>query len=211
MIRKEALPFILIGLAAAAAGAVGAARGALGGWALAVPGLLFAGFCAYFFRDPYRRLPTDQSLVYSPGDGRVLSVGREGPGETTTIRIFLSVFDVHVQRLPCSGVVEKVHYQPGAFHMAMADEARLNERSVVTIKVAGRPETLVVEQIAGFVARRIRTWLKPGDTAVLGERYGLIQFGSQAAVHLSAKAEVLVKPGDRVVGGVTPLARWPGA
>lgn len=203
MIRKEALPFVLIGLAAAAAGAMVHA-------ALAAPGLMFTAFCVYFFRDPERALPTDESLVYSPGDGRVLSVGREGPGETVTIRIFLSVFDVHVQRLPCAGVVEKVHYQPGAFHMAMADEARLNERSVVTIKVAGRPETLVVEQIAGFVARRIRTWLKPGDKAVLGERYGLIQFGSQAAVHLTAKAEVLVKPGDRVAGAVTPLARWPG-
>ena len=92
--------------------------------------------------------------------------------------------------------------------MAMAKEALENERSVVTVRVEGRSETLVFEQIAGFVARRIHTWLKVGDKAVRGERYGLIQFGSQAAVHLPESAEALVKPGDRVAGGLTPIARW---
>ncbi|TBR22472.1 phosphatidylserine decarboxylase [bacterium] len=199
--RKEGIGFVLIGLAAACAG----------GWfhpALAAPGALFSAFCAYFFRDPDRTPPTDPALILSPGDGRVLTVAQEGPGKIVTVRIFLSVFDVHVQRLPCSGTVEKVHYQPGAFHMAMDKEARENERSVVTIKVAGRSETLVVEQIAGYVARRIHTWLKVGDRAVSGERYGLIQFGSQAAVHLPETAEALVKPGDRVSAGLTPIARW---
>lgn len=206
--RKEGFPFILAGLALAAAGGIGAARGALCGLAPACIGVIFAAFCAYFFRDPERPLPNDPSRIFSPGDGRVLSVGREGPGETITIRIFLSVFDVHVQRNPCSGTVEKLHYQPGKFHMAMAAEARENERSVVTLAVEGRPDKLVVEQIAGFVARRILTWLKPGDRVSAGGRYGLIQFGSQAAVHMPASAEELVKPGDRVVGGVTPIARW---
>ncbi|MBI3298044.1 MAG: phosphatidylserine decarboxylase [Elusimicrobia bacterium] len=206
--RKEGFPFILVGLAVAAVGAVGVCRGALGGWALAAPGGAFAAFCAYFFRDPERPLPEDPARVFSPGDGKVMTVGREGPGETVTVRIFLSVFDVHVQRLPCAGTVEKLHYQPGKFHMAMEAEARENERSVLTIAVEGRPEKLVVEQIAGFVARRILTWVKPGDRAVAGARYGLIQFGSQAAVHLPGSAEALVKPGDRVVGGVTPIARW---
>jgi phosphatidylserine decarboxylase len=199
--RKEATPFLAIGLVLAGAG----------GWLmapLAAPGLLFAAFCAYFFRDPDRIPPADAGLILSPGDGRVLTVAKEGPGAVTTVRIFLSVFDVHVQRLPVSGTVSKVHYQPGAFHMAMDKEARENERSVVSIAVDGRPETLVVEQIAGFVARRIHTWLKAGDKAVRGERYGLIQFGSQAAVHLPESAEALVKPGDRVAGGLTPIARW---
>jgi phosphatidylserine decarboxylase len=135
-------------------------------------------------------------------------VAKEGPGDVVTVRIFLSVFNVHVQRNPVSGTVEKVHYQPGKFAMAMADEARENERAVVTVAVAGRPEKLVVEQIAGFVARRIRTWLKPGDAVVAGARYGLIQFGSQAAVHLPASAEALVVPGDLVTGCLTPIARW---
>lgn len=199
--RKEGLKFVVIGLAAAVGG------GCLHP-ALAAPGALFAAFCAYFFRDPDRMPPADPALILAPGDGRVLTVAKEGPGAVTTVRIFLSVFDVHVQRLPCSGVVEKVHYQPGAFHMAMEKEARENERSVVTIRVAGRPETLAVEQIAGFVARRILTWVKPGDQARAGERYGLIQFGSQAAVHLPESAEALVKPGDRVTAGLTPIARW---
>lgn len=199
--RKEAYPFLALGLVLAGAG----------GWfcgPLAAPGALFAAFCAYFFRDPDRTPPADAALILSPGDGRVLTVAKEGPGAVTTVRIFLSVFDVHVQRLPVSGVVEKVHYQPGAFHMAMDKEARENERSVVTVRVDGRPETLAFEQIAGFVARRILTWVKPGDKAVRGERYGLIQFGSQAAVHLPESAEALVKPGDRVSAGLTPIARW---
>ncbi|MDE2291486.1 MAG: phosphatidylserine decarboxylase family protein [Elusimicrobia bacterium] len=178
------------------------------GWALAVLGLPAAAFCFYFFRDPERPLPADRGFVYSPGDGRVLTVAREGPGDVVTVRIFLSVFDVHVQRIPCSGVVEQALYQPGAFKMAMVEEARQNERTIVTIAVAGRKERVVVEQIAGYVARRIRCWLQPGQAVTAGERYGMIQFGSQAAVHLPASAEAVVKPGDRVVGGVTPLARW---
>ncbi|TPW21485.1 MAG: phosphatidylserine decarboxylase [Elusimicrobia bacterium] len=206
--RKEGLKFVLGGLGAALAGAGWAARGETCWLALSVLGVLFAAFCAYFFRDPDRTPPSDPALILSPGDGRVLTVAKEGPGSVTTVRIFLSVFDVHVQRLPCSGVVEKYHYQPGAFHMAMDKEARENERAVVTIRVAGRSETLAVEQIAGFVARRILTWVKPGDQAVAGERYGLIQFGSQAAVHLPESAEALVKPGDRVSAGLTPIARW---
>lgn len=199
--RKEAYPFLALGLVLAGAG----------GWfcaALAAPGVLFAAFCAYFFRDPDRTPPADPALILSPGDGKVMTVSKEGPGAITTVRIFLSVFDVHVQRLPVSGTVEKVHYQPGAFHMAMVKEAMENERSVVTVRVEGRSEALVFEQIAGFVARRIHTWLKVGDKAVRGERYGLIQFGSQAAVHLPESAEALVKPGDRVTAGLTPIARW---
>lgn len=199
--RHEAIPFLAVG-------GVVAVLGGLAHPVLAGPGLLFAAFCAYFFRDPERTPPADPDLIVSPGDGRVLTVAKEGPGEVVTVRIFLSVFDVHVQRLPCSGVVEKVHYQPGAFHMAMDKEARENERSVVTVKPDGRPDVLVFEQIAGFVARRIRTWLKPGDRAERGARYGLIQFGSQAAVHLPPSAEALVKPGDRVAAGLTPIARW---
>lgn len=199
--RPEAIPFLAVG-------GVLAALGSLAHPVLAAPGLLFSAFCGWFFRDPERTPPADPALIVSPGDGRVLSVAKEGPGDVVTVRVFLSVFDVHVQRLPCSGVVEKVHYQPGAFHMAMDKEARENERSVVTIKPDGRAEVLVVEQIAGYVARRIRTWLKPGDRAERGARYGLIQFGSQAAVHLPASAEALVEPGQRVSAGLTPIARW---
>lgn len=181
----------------------GAAR-----WALVPLGLGFAGFCAYFFRDPDRPEPADPSKIYSPGDGRVLSVAREGPGDITTVRIFLSIVDVHVQRMPCSGIVERVQYQPGAFKMAMKDEARMNERNIVKVAPNGGKPSLIIEQIAGFVARRIECWVKDGDAVRAGQRYGIIHFGSQAAVHMPGKTRVLICPGDRVVGGVTPIAEW---
>jgi phosphatidylserine decarboxylase len=167
---------------------------------------LFTAFCVYFFRDPERPIPTDMSLLYSPGQGRVLSVAEEIPG-IKTIRIFLSVWDVHVQRSPCSGVVKSIVYQPGTFKAAMVDAARQNERSITTISPEGRPD-VVVEQIAGLVARRIETWPKQGERLTAGQRYGIIYFGSQAAVHCPKGCEPIVKPGDRVVVGLTPIAKW---
>jgi phosphatidylserine decarboxylase len=208
-IAVYAWKFIILGLAAAGAGgALWHLKGLNAGLALAVLGLLFAAFCAYFFRDPERPLPTDSSKIYSSGDGVIMSVAKEGSGETVTVRTFLSVFDVHIQRLPCSGKVEKVEYKEGSFVAAMKQpESFANERNIVSIACEGRG-TIVVEQIAGLIARRIRCWVGAGDSAVAGERYGLIQFGSQAAIHLPEGAVPLVKPGDRVVGGVTPVAEW---
>lgn len=179
-----------------------------GGMLLLVLGGGFAFFSAYFFRDPERALPTDGMKIYSPGDGVVMSVGREGPGEIVTLRIFLSVFDVHVQRAPCAGVVEWVHYHQGTFRAAMKDEARQNERSVMRIKPEGGREPLVVEQIAGLIARRIECWAKEGDVLKAGQRYGIIHFGSQAAVHFPASARCTVKPGDRVAGALSVIGEW---
>lgn len=193
--------------------------GAAGAWAAARPGWLWPGallaalgfglcaFCAYFFRDPERPLPQDPGKIYSPGDGVVLSVAREGPGEIVTARIFLSVFDVHIQRAPCAGVVEKVQSVPGSFRAAMKAQASANERCVMTLRPRGR-DLLVVEQIAGYVARRIECWPKPGEALAAGERYGIIYFGSQAAVHFPPSARCLVKPGDRVAGALTPIGEW---
>jgi phosphatidylserine decarboxylase len=178
------------------------------GLLLAVLGFGFAVFCAYFFRDPERPAPADGRVLYSPGDGVVMSVAREGPGDITTLRIFLSIFDVHVQRAPCAGTVENVRRVAGSFAAAMRDEAKANERCVMTILPEGRPDRLVLEQIAGLIARRIECWPKPGATLASGERYGIIYFGSQAAVHLPAGAASLVKIGDRVAGGVSPIGEW---
>ena len=202
-IAKQGYRFVIGGLIV---GVVGLVAGPYG-WGPAALGVLFAGFCAYFFRDPDRPAPTDAGKLYSPGDGRVLSIAREGPSEVTTIRIFLSIFDVHVQRNACSGTVDKVQYHEGRFAMAMKPEAAWNERSLVRIAPEGR-EPVVVEQIAGAIARRIETWCKEGESVRAGERYGIIYFGSQVAVHLPAKAAPVVRPGDRVVGGVTPIAQW---
>lgn len=178
------------------------------GWLLAASGFGLSGFSAYFFRDPDRPLPEDSGKLYAPGDGRVLSVGPEGSGDGATVRIFLSVFDVHVQRNACSGIVDRVRYQPGGFALAMAPEAALNERNLVRITPEGGRAPVAVEQIAGFLARRIECWAREGDRVRAGERYGMIYFGSQVAVHLPPSARPLVRPGDRVTGGVTEIGEW---
>lgn len=209
-IARQGWRFIAGGLAAAALGA-GLARWCMAsGISLAGLGLAFAAFCAYFFRDPERALPTDQKKIYSPGDGVVMSVAREGPGDVVTLRIFLSIFDVHLQRAPCSGAVDKVHYQKGSFRAAMKAEAKANERCVLTLMPDGRSEPLVVEQIAGLIARRIECWPKAGERVKVGERYGIIYFGSQAAVHFPASARCTVVPGARVAGGLTEIGEWIG-
>ena len=215
-IAKQAWTFVGLGAAAAAGGAglVAWGRGAGGAWAAAagllllVLGLGFSAFCLYFFRDPDRPMPADPSKIYSPGDGVVLSAVREGDRDGVTLRIFLSVFDVHLQRAPCAGRVESVQHVPGSFKMAMKDAAKANERVSMRLKPAGSRPALVVEQIAGLVARRIECWSRPGDELLAGERYGIIHFGSQAAVHFPPAARCVVKPGDRVVGGVTAVGEW---
>ncbi|MBI3288638.1 MAG: phosphatidylserine decarboxylase family protein [Elusimicrobia bacterium] len=207
-IAPQAWRFVVPAVAVGAAGLwlMGAPSTLALGTLLALLAFGFAAFTTYFFRDPERTLPTD-GRIYSPGDGVVLSVGREGPGDVVTLRIFLSIFDVHIQRAPCSGRVSKVAHVPGSFAAAMKFEARANERAVMTIEPAGRG-ILVVEQIAGLVARRIECWPKPGDQVVAGQRYGIIYFGSQAAVHFPADARCTVKVGDRVAGALTPIGEW---
>lgn len=215
-IAKQAWRFVVAGVVVDMAGtgliAGGAATGRpamlAGGVLLSILASGFIAFCLYFFRDPERPLPADAQKIYSPGDGRVMSVAKEGPGDVVTLRIFLSVFDVHIQRMPCAGTVVKKVYQPGSFRAAMIDEAKLNERSIITIQPEGRKDPLVVEQIAGYVARRIETWPNEGDTLASGERYGIIYFGSQAAVHFPASARCTVKPGDRVAGALTQIGEW---
>lgn len=178
------------------------------GAALASLGFAFAAFSAYFFRDPERPLPKDASKIYSPGDGVVMSVAREGPGEAVTLRIFLSVFDVHIQRAPCAGRVADVSVLPGSFVAAMRSRARGNARVVMTIEPEGRSGPIVVEQIAGLVARRIECRPKPGDRLEAGQRYGLIYFGSQVAVRFPAGSRCTVRPGERVAAGLQEIGEW---
>lgn len=206
-IAKDGWYLIFLGLGVVGAAVylhryIGSAACALGS-----AGMMFSAFCMYFFRDPDRVLPQDSNKIYSPGDGTVLSVASED-AEGKTIRIFLSIFDVHVQRLPCAGKVSRVEYKPGTFVAAMKEGARANERTIVDIEADGHGKTVSVEQIAGLIARRIRCWINQGDVAVAGERYGLIQFGSQAAVHLPEGARPLVGPGHKVIGGITEIAEW---
>lgn len=177
--------------------------------ALASVLLLLAAFMAYFFRDPQRSVPTEAGLVVSPADGKVTRVEKlsgEGEDSPTVVSIFLSPFDVHVNRAPIAGRVIDVTYTKGRFIAATSDNASLvNEQNALTIK--GERMTVVCKQIAGVLARRIVCWSRPGESLELGERFGLIKFGSRTDLVLPKGVEVLVKVGQRVSGGVTIIGR----
>ena len=209
-IAPQAWRFVVPAGAAGAAGLwlMGSGRTFIAGSLLAVLSFDFAGFTVFFFRDPERPLPTDPSKIYAPGDGVVMSVAREGSADAVTLRIFLSVFDVHIQRAPCAGKVANVQVVEGSFRAAMKDEARYNARVVMTLQPEGHSAPLIVEQIAGLIARRIECWPKPGESLAAGQRFGLIYFGSQAAVHFPAGSRCTVKPGDRVAAGLTEMGEW---
>ncbi len=209
-IARQAWRFIVPSVAAGSLGLwlAGSPDSRLCGALLACVAFGFALFTAYFFRDPERTLPTDAFKIYSPGDGVVLSVAREGPGDTVTLRIFLSIFNVHVQRAPCAGTVAKVQVVEGSFAAAMKNAARFNARVAMSIDPGAGRALLVVEQIAGLIARRIECWPRPGDRLASGQRYGIIYFGSQAAVHFPAGSKCTAKPGDVVTGAVTEIGAW---
>ena len=174
--------------------------------------LLAAGlFCVNFFRDFDRPTPVDPALIYSPGDGMVVAVSTVPDGAykgQPIIRIFLNVFDVHVQRSPVAGRVTKIEYRKGKFLDARDERAHVeNEQNLVTLETP--KGSLVVNQIAGLIARRIVCWTKEGASVGQGERYGLIRFGSQVDVIFPvAAADMTVKVGERVVGGETVIAKW---
>src|SRR5580704_3948093 len=181
-------------------------------WPYAVPLLLLAAFFLWFFRDPERQIPTAPGAVVSPGDGKVtdVSVVNSGGIQRNRISIFLSVFDVHVNRSPISGVIREVQYQRGKFLNAMsAHSAEENEQNIVTVESEGR--TVIFKQIAGLIARRIVFNFKVGDQVACGERVGLIKFGSRVDVLFDRDATIKVKLGDRVKGGATVLALLPAA
>ncbi|HME36413.1 MAG TPA: phosphatidylserine decarboxylase [Candidatus Sulfotelmatobacter sp.] len=176
-------------------------------WAI-VPCLL-AFFFLWFFRDPERAIPPDAGAVVSPGDGKVTDVATVAVGneKLTRLSIFLSVFDVHVNRSPIAGVIREVRYQRGQYLNAMNKaSAELNEQNIVTVQSDGDGQTVVFKQIAGLLARRIVFYPKVGDRLERGQRVGLIKFGSRVDVLLDPSAQVKVKVGDRVKGGASVLA-----
>ncbi|MGB8919842.1 MAG: phosphatidylserine decarboxylase [Candidatus Sulfotelmatobacter sp.] len=174
-------------------------------WSL-VP-LLLAVFFLWFFRDPERAIPDATGAVVSPGDGKVTDVSMVtvGSEEQARISIFLSVFDVHVNRSPIAGVVSEVRYQRGKFLNAMNQaSAEQNEQNIV--RVEGDGQVVVFKQIAGLLARRIVFHPKVGDRLERGQRVGLIKFGSRVDVLVESTAVLQVKVGDRVRGGASVLA-----
>jgi phosphatidylserine decarboxylase len=207
---KDGYPWVLVPLAAGlAAGLLYLFWPALPLLALGGALLLLAAFMAYFFRDPQRAVPAEAGLVVSPADGKVTRVEKisgGGAGAPTVVSIFLSPIDVHVNRAPIAGEVIDVTYTKGRFIAATSDDASLvNEQNALTIK--GEKMTVVCKQIAGVLARRIVCWKRPGDRLELGERFGLIKFGSRTDLVLPAGVEVLVKVGERVRGGATVIGR----
>ncbi len=169
-----------------------------------LPLWILAAFCLYFFRDPERAIPQG-SVAVSPADGKVVAVKAESPS-LNRVSIFLNIFDVHVNRAPIAGSIENVEYRKGSFHVASREECSTeNEQNVVTVR--GDDTTVVFKQIAGLIARRIVFYRKPGEKVALGERVGLIKFGSRVDVLLGPEWEIAVQPGMRVSAGSSVIAR----
>ena len=184
------------------------------GWAWSVAPVLLAIFFLWFFRDPERLVPRGQGVIVSPGDGLVTETAQINTpnGPRQRISIFLSVFDVHVNRSPIGGVLSRVNYQKGKFLNAMNPaSAERNEQNSVTVRGQGPDEGCEVtfKQIAGLLARRIVFGGKEGETVERGQRVGLIKFGSRVDVVIPASARLQVKVGERVKGGASVLAVMP--
>jgi phosphatidylserine decarboxylase len=182
-----------------------------GTWEWAIAPVLLALFFLWFFRDPERVIPSGEGLIVSPGDGLVTeTVAINTPeGQRQRISIFLSVFDVHVNRSPISGVISRVHYQKGLYLNAMNPaSAERNEQNAVTVR--GQGIEITFKQIAGLLARRIVFNYHEGETVERGQRVGLIKFGSRVDVVIPQEAVLRVKVGKRVKGGLSVLAAMPG-
>jgi len=167
---------------------------------------LFVGF---FFRDPERHLPHDPAAILAPADGKILKIEHmeadKSPLGVSAIKlsIFMSLFNVHVNRCPTQGVVEEINYKPGKFFSAQLDKAsKYNERNSIFLKTPEADKILLI-QIAGIIARRIVCWLKAGDKVAAGQRLGLIRFGSRVEVYLPSHCRIVVEAGQKVKAGQT--------
>ncbi|MBB3929648.1 phosphatidylserine decarboxylase [Kaistia hirudinis] len=180
-------------------------------------GLVVTAWCIYFFRDPPRVTPLDPSLVISPADGRVSQVGPAvpppelelGPAPRLRISVFMNVFNCHVNRAPVSGRIRRIAYKPGKFLNAELDKAsEFNERNGLVLD--SQHGTVAVVQIAGLVARRIVCFSREAEQLSVGQRFGLIRFGSRLDVYLPEGAEPIVAVGQIAIAGETTLARFGG-
>ncbi len=201
---RDGLPYVLGPLLAALL------AGVSGYWLIALGAVSLAAFMAYFFRNPRRTAPAEaERIVVAPADGRVTRVERLDPTQAQSpvvVSIFLSVFDVHVNRAPIAGTITDMTYTKGRFVIATREDASVvNEQNALTIR--GEHITVVCKQIAGVLARRIVCWKRTGDTVTLGERFGLIKFSSRTDLVLPPEVEVAVRVGERVRGGVSVIGR----
>jgi phosphatidylserine decarboxylase len=202
---KESIPFITVPLVVAAIFAFAAVYFVIYPlWLGAAAFLILAAFMAFFFRDPHRTVPDENDIIVSAADGKVTRV--ETLPEGQFVSVFLSPLDVHINRAPISGKVVKVEMFRGKKAPATSNQAsETNERNAITIE--GERMTVVCTQIVGILARRIVCWAKVGDNLKIGERYGLIKFGSRTDLLMPLNTEIFVKVGDRVVGGETIIGK----
>lgn len=172
-----------------------------------------AVFCLYFFRDPDRILPMGDDVIVCPADGRIICIDKEFDDrflneQVYKVSIFMSVFDVHVNRLPFAGKIDKISYFPGKFYSANTSRGGLeNEKCALTVETERRGSYAVI-QVAGLVARRIVCWAEPGDEVARGQRYGLIRFGSRVDILLPQGVQLEVAVGQRVKAGETVLGYY---
>ncbi len=199
-IRREGFPFIF------SSGLLSLVLARLG---LGIVGLIPVIFVTWFFRDPERKVPAGEGLVISPADGKVLDVvntEEERVGPCTKVSIFMSVFNVHVNRSPVSGTVVGKQYKPGTFHMAnLGKKTEANERMILYIE--NQDGVFRVDQVAGLVARRISCMPVVGDTVEAGQRIGLIRFGSLLECYMPLGFTAAVSRGQTVFAGETVIGR----
>ena len=204
LIDRAGWPFVGVAVVLALGAGVGFGR------AWSVPFLVLAAFFVFFFRDPDRAIPIGAHLVVSPADARIMAAGERlwpgaPAGEWQVVSMFLSPLDVHVNRTPVDGTITRVEYHPGTFLPAYRKEAgQLNEWTEVWFDRPGGP--IVARQIVGVLARRIVCRLQVGDRVALGQRYGVMKFGSRMDLFLPLSATIRVKVGDKVVAGETTIA-----
>lgn len=170
-------------------------------------GFLLTAFVLFFFRDPARDTVFAEDEIACPADGTVISIKTEDNPDIIVVRIFLSVFNVHIQRVTITGSVQDMIYTKGAFAFANNPDADKNERNL--IKFVNGDRFAYMEQITGAIARRIKAWVKVGDSVTAGQKAGIIYFGSQVAVYMPKdKVRVMVKEGQSVQGAITVLGLW---
>ena len=199
-IAEEGFPFLI------ASAILGVLFIALGWGTLAALALLLTGFIAFFFRNPKRTIPEQDNAILSPADGKIVHVGevfedRFLKKKALKVSIFMSIFDVHINRAPADGKIVETHYNPGRFLVASREKSSLlNEQNALTLEMDDRTKILFI-QIAGFVARRIVCYAKAGNMLRRGEIFGLIRFGSRVDLYLPIEVQPAVRLGQHVTGG----------
>ena len=195
---REGIPFVLTPVL------IAAAFGLLQMWPVVVIFAFIAAFMLYFFRDPYRVIPTGEGLIVSAADGRVTRI--DITDDSKLVSVFLSPLDVHINRSPITGTITNIDYVKGRKIPATNDTASfVNERN--SLVIAGPDVTVTCTQIAGILARRIVCWPKSGDNLERGQKFGLIKFSSRTDIRMPANVDIAVKIGDKVRGGETVIAR----